>query len=86
MLIGPHVLGERLAGLVEEPREVLLEPVAVLGRVAQVAAGLAVDPLREVDPLRDLFRTIWPIWVLNILRICCVNVPNWMASRISKKP
>ena len=54
VLVGALVLGERLAGLVEELREVGLEPVAALGRVAQVAAGLAVDPVAHVDPVADL--------------------------------
>ena len=50
VLVGALVVGERLAGLLEELREVGLEPVAVLGGVAQVAAGLAVDPVGHVDP------------------------------------
>ena len=37
-----------------EHREIGFEPVAALGRVAQVAAGLAVDPVAHVDPAVDL--------------------------------
>ena len=35
--------------------EVGLKPVAPFGADAQIAAGLAVDPAGEVDPLVDFF-------------------------------
>src|SRR5690606_24681191 len=58
VLTGALVLAERLVGLLLEHREISLEPVAALGGVAQIAAGLAMDPVAHVDPAADLLGTL----------------------------
>src|ERR1043165_8906677 len=38
-------------------RKIIIEPVAALRTNAQVTTSFAVDPAREVDPLRDFVRS-----------------------------
>ena len=47
-----------LRGGLEQLRIFRLEPVAGLGRVAEIAAGLAMDPVGHVDPAGDLVRPL----------------------------
>src|SRR5690606_11326218 len=49
---------KRLARILQESREIRLEPVAHLRAVAEIAARLAVDPFAQVDPLADLVRPL----------------------------
>ena len=54
VLVGTLGRVDRLRRRFEELRIFRLEPVAGLGGVAEIAAGFAVDPVRHVDPARDL--------------------------------
>ena len=58
MLVRARRRIEGLRRLFKEHRILGLEPVSVLGGVAQVAAGLAVDPVGHVDPFGDLVRSL----------------------------
>lgn len=49
---------DRLGSAVEDLLEFRLEPVARLGGVTQIAARLAMDPVRHIDPLVDLVGTL----------------------------
>lgn len=57
MLLAP--VSRNLGRLLLQPiRKIRLEPTPALRADAQIAARLAVDPVRQIDPLPDLFRPL----------------------------
>ena len=58
VLVGARGDIDRLLRLLEKDREVGLEPIARFDAIAEIAAGLAVDPVGHVDPATDLLRPL----------------------------
>ena len=56
MLISPLRAIQLLRRLLQNLRIIGIKPVALLTGHAQISAGLAVDPVVQIDPVFDLIR------------------------------
>src|SRR4051794_25842499 len=78
--IRPVLLAARLGcehrrRLLEPVGKVGLEPVSTLGADPQIATGLAIDPARKIDPLRNLGRALaipWQVLTQMAIRLGAV--------------